>query len=159
MNTFAPRDWLSGSRWFEAPERDRRRAEEKNREAAQRWLLVLSFCCCFASLAPAKLFPSDSRRRLWLACLEAAARRRSSSAEKSALTVTAVAMARILPRHGISSTSRGESPTSQNSTAIEGLSGSDNVCELSSGGPVSLPTSRTGPTAYALIGSSMFRTV
>ena len=30
---------------------------------------------------------------------------------------------------------------------------------LSSGGPVSLPTSRAGFTAYALIGSSMFRTV
>src|SRR5205814_1924422 len=57
---------------------------------------------------------SDSRRRLWLACLEAAASRRSSSVEKSALTVTAVAMARILPRHGISSTSRGKSPASQN---------------------------------------------
>ena len=39
------------------------------------------------------------RTQLWLACLEAVARRRSSSAEKSALTVTAVAMARILPRH------------------------------------------------------------
>src|SRR4051794_12874715 len=67
-----------------------------------------------ARLTPSSTAASDSRRRLWLACLEAAARRRSSSAEKSALTVTAVAMARILPRHGISSTSRGESPTSQN---------------------------------------------
>src|SRR5829696_2221346 len=67
-----------------------------------------------ARLIPSSTAASDSRRRLWLACLEAAARRRSSSAEKSALTVTAVAMARILPRHGISSTSRGKSPASQN---------------------------------------------
>src|SRR5215212_3038483 len=67
-----------------------------------------------ARLIPSSTAASDSRRRLWLACLEAAARRRSSSAEKSTLTVTAVAMARILPHHGISSTSRGESPTSQN---------------------------------------------
>src|SRR4051812_40788080 len=67
-----------------------------------------------ARLTPSTTAASDSRRRLWLACLEAAARRRSSSAEKSTLTVTAVAMARILPHHGISSTSRGESPTSQN---------------------------------------------
>src|SRR5215203_4536095 len=56
-----------------------------------------------ARLIPSSTAASDSRRRLWLACLEAAASRRSSSVEKSALTVTAVAMARILPRHGISS--------------------------------------------------------
>src|SRR5215216_6494080 len=67
-----------------------------------------------ARLIPSTTAASDSRRRLWLACLEAAASRRSSSVEKSALTVTAVAMARILPRHGISSTSRGKSPASQN---------------------------------------------
>src|SRR3954468_17046086 len=66
-----------------------------------------------ARLIPSTTAASDSRRRLWLACLEAAARRRSSSAEKSTLTVTAVAMARILPHHGISSTSRGESPESE----------------------------------------------
>ena len=54
-----------------------------------------------ARLIPSSTAASDSRRRLWLACLEAAASRRSSSVEKSALTVTAVAMARILPRHGI----------------------------------------------------------
>src|SRR5215207_8014049 len=67
-----------------------------------------------ARLIPSSTAASDSRRRLWLACLDAAASRRSSSVEKSALTVTAVAMARILPRHGISSTSRGKSPASQN---------------------------------------------
>src|SRR5829696_2525001 len=71
-----------------------------------------------ARLIPSSTAASDSRRRLWLACLEAAARRRSSSAEKFALTVTAVAMARILPRHGISSTSRRESPTSQNGRPV-----------------------------------------
>src|SRR5215207_6292096 len=67
-----------------------------------------------ARLIPSSTAASDSRRRLWLACLDAAASRRSSSVEKSALTVTAVAMARILPRHGISSPSRGKSPASQN---------------------------------------------
>src|SRR5829696_5264160 len=71
-----------------------------------------------ARLIPSSTAASDSRRRLWLACLEAAASRRSSSVEKSALTVTAVAMARILPRHGISSTSRGKSPASQNGRTL-----------------------------------------
>src|SRR5215211_3228789 len=37
-----------------------------------------------ARLIPSSTAASDSRRRLWLACLEAAASRRSSSVEKSA---------------------------------------------------------------------------
>jgi hypothetical protein len=56
-----------------------------------------------ARLIPSSTAAMDSRRRLWLACFEAAATRRSSAAEKSVLTFTAVAMARISPRHGISS--------------------------------------------------------
>src|SRR3954453_6916917 len=78
------------------------------------WRFMPPIRAASARLIPSTTAASDSRRRLWLACLEAAPRRRSSSAEKSTLTVTAVAMARILPHHGISSTSRGESPTRQN---------------------------------------------
>jgi hypothetical protein len=67
MNTFDPRDWWRPSGWLESPERDRRRPEEKNREAAQRWLVALAFCVCFASLAPAKLFPLALAGFLFLA--------------------------------------------------------------------------------------------
>src|SRR3954447_16619772 len=57
MDAFDPRDWRRVPGWLVGAEQDRRRAEEKNREAAQRWLVALSFCCCFASLAPTRLFP------------------------------------------------------------------------------------------------------
>lgn len=55
MTTFNPHDWRSRSGWFERPER--RRPEELNREAGQRWAMALAFCLCFASLAPGPLFP------------------------------------------------------------------------------------------------------
>ena len=57
MDAFDPRDWRRVPAWLVGAQQDRRRPQEKNREAAQRWLVALSFCCCFASLAPAQLFP------------------------------------------------------------------------------------------------------
>lgn len=57
MNAFDPRDWRRVPGWLVSVQQDRRQPQEKNREAAQRWVVALSFCCCFASLAPATLFP------------------------------------------------------------------------------------------------------
>src|SRR5918998_909076 len=48
-------------------------------------------------LIPSRTAASDSKRRLWLACLVAAASRRSSSAEKAVRTLMADGMARVLP--------------------------------------------------------------
>jgi hypothetical protein len=56
-----------------------------------------------ARFVPSSTAASDKKRRLWFAFFTAVASRRSSPAEKSVRTRTAAGMARILPRHGISS--------------------------------------------------------
>jgi len=57
MTTFNPRDFWDPWGWFESPERDRR-SRRANREAVHRWAAIVSFCLCFASLAPPGLFAS-----------------------------------------------------------------------------------------------------
>jgi hypothetical protein len=56
MTTFNPRDFWDPSGWFESPDRGGGNPRAANREVAHRWAVILSFCLCFASLAPPGLF-------------------------------------------------------------------------------------------------------
>src|SRR5215210_3562656 len=64
-------------------------------------------------LIPSSTAASDSKRRLWLACLVAAASRRSSSAEKAVRTLMADGMARVLPAPWNQLSLQHKSPVSQ----------------------------------------------
>jgi hypothetical protein len=57
MIPFHPGDWGGPADWFGSPGDDRRRPDERNRETVHRWAVSVAFCICFASLAPAGLFP------------------------------------------------------------------------------------------------------
>ena len=52
MVPFNPHDWTGGSGWFGQRNDDKRKPEDLNREAIQRWLTAAAFCLCFAGLAP-----------------------------------------------------------------------------------------------------------
>ena len=67
MVTFDPRDWLGPSGRFGRGTGAGRRSRDLNRETAGRWAAAMAFCLCFASLAPAPLFPFALSGLLFLA--------------------------------------------------------------------------------------------
>lgn len=67
MTTFNPRDFWDPSGWFESPESERRSRRTANRDVVHRWAAIVSFCLCFASLAPPGLFASAFAALLALA--------------------------------------------------------------------------------------------
>jgi hypothetical protein len=52
MATFNPWDFWSPPHWFGSPDGRPREPRASNRDVVQRWGLIVSFCLCFASLAP-----------------------------------------------------------------------------------------------------------
>jgi hypothetical protein len=55
MTTFNPRDLWNPPGWFESPDRGRNPRTVDGR-VVHRWAVIVSFCLCFAGLAPPGLF-------------------------------------------------------------------------------------------------------
>ncbi|WP_114948291.1 hypothetical protein [Microvirga calopogonii] len=66
MTSFKRRDWPRLPDWLD-PHDGRRSLREINREALERYCLVLAFCLCFAALVPVPLMPFAFAGLLFLA--------------------------------------------------------------------------------------------
>jgi hypothetical protein len=70
MAAFNPNDWRGSRSWFARCDKiDRSRARERNQETLLRWVMVVAFCLCFASLGPPHLVPVAFAGLLFVAAL------------------------------------------------------------------------------------------